>query len=149
MGFLDKLSDFANQMATGKASDADIHSTYDQVASQVPQGTLAEGISHAFKSDQTPPFEHMVSGLYGQSNPDQKAGLLNQILGALGPNAGALLAQAGLGDSRGRFPAETSLPNRPSRSRPRRSRSSRSRRRRRTRPSSTGPPASTRNTPRS
>ena len=46
---------------------------------------LAEGLAHAFKSDQTPPFEQMVSGLFGQSNPDQKAGLLNQLLAALGP----------------------------------------------------------------
>jgi len=31
----------------------------------------------------------MLSGLFGQSNPDQKAGLLNQILGALGQSGGA------------------------------------------------------------
>ncbi len=39
----------------------------------------------------------MLSGLFGRSDPNQKAGLLNQILAAVGPNAGALLTQAGLG----------------------------------------------------
>lgn len=97
MGFLDRLNEFSRQMAAGQASDDDIHATYDQVAPQLPQGALADGISHTFRSDQTPPFEQMLSGLFGRSDPNQKAGLLNQILGALGPNAGALLAQAGLG----------------------------------------------------
>jgi len=40
----------------------------------------------------------MVSRLFDQSNPDQKAGLLNQILGALGPGG---VAQV-LGTSGGR-----------------------------------------------
>jgi hypothetical protein len=97
MSFLDRLNDFSRQMAAGQASDEDVHTTYDQVSHQVPQGTLADGISHAFRSDETPPFGQMLSGLFGRSNPDQKAGLLNQILATLGPNAGSLLRQAGLG----------------------------------------------------
>lgn len=97
MTILDKLNEFAGQIAAGRTSDEDVQSTYDQVAHQLPQGTLADGISHTFKSDQTPPFEQMLGGLFNRSNPDQKAGILNQILGALGPNAAALLGQAGLG----------------------------------------------------
>jgi hypothetical protein len=96
MGLLDQLGQLASQFASGHATDADIHSTYDQVAHQVPQGDLAQGITHVFNSPETPPFEQMLGGLFGQSNPDQKAGLLNQILGSLGPNAGALLASSGL-----------------------------------------------------
>ncbi len=83
-------------MASGNASDGEIHSAYDRVSHTVPQGELADGISYAFKSDQTPPFEQMVGGLFSRSNPDQKAGLLNQILGALGPGGAAqLLGGAG------------------------------------------------------
>ena len=96
MGLLDTLTDFANQVKGGQASDAAVHSTYDEVAQQLPRGELADGISHVFQSDQTPPFEQMVSNLFGHSSPDQKAGLLNQILGSLGPNASALLNRAGL-----------------------------------------------------
>jgi len=97
MGLLDQLGQLANQFKTGQATDDEVHSTYDRVAPQLPQGDLSSGISHVFNSPETPPFEQMLSGLFNNSNPTQKAGLLNQILGALGPNAGQLLAQAGLG----------------------------------------------------
>src|SRR5262249_15124331 len=65
----------------------DVHAAYDQAAKTVSQDTLADGLAHAFNSDQTPPFEQMVAGLFSQSNPDQKAGVLNQILATLGPAA--------------------------------------------------------------
>jgi hypothetical protein len=40
----------------------------------------------------------MLGGLFGNSDPNQKAGLLNQILGGLGSGqAGGLLASLGLG----------------------------------------------------
>src|SRR5580765_6251660 len=81
MGLLDDLLN----KATGMAEGGDVHGAYDQVAGQVPQGTLADGLKQAFNSDQTPPFHQMLGGLFGQSSPDQKAGLLNRILGALGP----------------------------------------------------------------
>ncbi len=96
MGLLDDLGGLIKQAASGSASPADLHAAYDQVSAAVPQSTLADGISHAFKSDQTPPFQQMVSGLFGQSNPDQKAGLLNQLLAALGPG-GAAQALGGSG----------------------------------------------------
>ncbi|MEP6994134.1 MAG: hypothetical protein ABI968_06380 [Acidobacteriota bacterium] len=102
MGLLDNLGNLARELASGNASEADVHSAYDQVAHTVPQGTLADGISHVFQSEETPPFPQMVGGLYERSNPDQKAGLLNQILGALGPGGAAQLLSgigglAGLG----------------------------------------------------
>jgi hypothetical protein len=99
MGLLDNLSNIANELASGNASAADVHNTYDQVAHTVPQGDLADGLSEAFRSDQTPPFEQMVTGLFNQSSPDQKAGLLNQLIAALG-SAGAaqvLASKGGLG----------------------------------------------------
>ncbi|HEY6929068.1 MAG TPA: hypothetical protein VJA66_05265 [Thermoanaerobaculia bacterium] len=95
MGILDNLKDLARQAASGNASTADVHDAFDQVAKSVPQGSLADGIAHAFNSDKTPPFEQMVSGLFGQSSPEQKAGLLNQLLGSLGPQASQALAAAG------------------------------------------------------
>lgn len=98
MGLMDNLGSIVDQFTRGNASDADVHGAYDQVASAVPQESLAAGLGHAFKSDQTPPFEQMVSGLFGQSNPDQKAGLLNQLLGSLGPGGGSqVLSTLGLG----------------------------------------------------
>jgi hypothetical protein len=95
MSLLDDLGGLLKQYSAGSASSDDVHAAYDRVANEVPQDTLADGISHAFRSDQTPAFEQMVGNLFGQSNADQKAGLLNQILAALGPNATQALATSG------------------------------------------------------
>jgi hypothetical protein len=98
MGILDDFGNLAKQFASGNATPSDIHVAYDQVAQGLPQGALTDGISHAFRSDETPPFEQMVGGLFGQSDPDQKAGLLNRLLSVLGPGgvAGALGGAGGL-----------------------------------------------------
>jgi hypothetical protein len=96
MGLLD---DLLRQVTSGSVPPTEVHAAYDQVATAVPRGSLAEGLAHAFNSDQTPPFEQMVSGLFGESDPAQKAGLINQLLGALGPGGVAQLlgASGGLG----------------------------------------------------
>ena len=95
MTLLDNLKGLINQASSGNASTADVHSAFDEVSRSVSQGSLADGLTHAFNSDRTPPFEQMVSGLFGQSSPDQKAGLLNQILASLPPGTAQALAGAG------------------------------------------------------
>lgn len=98
MGLQETLSQVLSSVTAGQASDADIDSTYDKVAGEIPQDDLSASIAHVFNSDKTPAFEQMVGGLFNQSNPEQKAGLLTQILGALGPNAAQVLGgTAGLG----------------------------------------------------
>ena len=96
MDLLRNLDGLDTRFAAGTASEDDVHSAYSRVVPAVPRETLADGIAHAFRSDRTPPFQNMVSNLYGQSDPNQKAGLLNQILGALGPNAANILESTGL-----------------------------------------------------
>lgn len=68
---------------------------FERIAPEASQQTLATGVTQALRSDQTPPFPDMVSNLFANSNPGQRAGMLNQLLGALGPNvmsvAGGLL----------------------------------------------------------
>jgi len=111
MSLLDNLGSIVDQFTRGNASDADVHAAYDRAATAVPPGSLAAGIGHAFRSDQTPPFEQMVSGLYGQSDPDQKAGLLNQLLGSLGPGgASQILGSLGLGGLAGAVAGENVTP---------------------------------------
>ncbi len=83
MSLLGTLGDFVNQATSPGALEADVHGAYDDVARTAPPGALADGLTHAFNSDQTPPFEEMVSGMFSRSNPNQKAGLINQILGSL------------------------------------------------------------------
>jgi len=98
MGLLYQLGGLLQHVESGTVADADVHGAFDQVAGGVPTGTLASGLTHAFNSDQTPPFPEMLSGLLAQSNPQQKAGILNQIIAAVGPAGAAQLAtEAGLG----------------------------------------------------
>ena len=97
MSLMDNLSSIVDQFKRGGVSEADVHDAYDKVTADVSHSSLASGLSHAFRSDQTPPFEQMVSGLYNQSNSDQKAGMLNQLLASLGPNGAAMLSSLGLG----------------------------------------------------
>lgn len=96
MSFLDSLGGLLKQAASGNASEAEVHGAFDQVAGAVPQGTLADGLSHAFNSPETPPFEQMLAGLFGQSDPNQKAEMLNRIVAALGP-AGVAQVLGGAG----------------------------------------------------
>jgi hypothetical protein len=90
MGLLD---DLLKQVTGGNAPAADVHAAFDKVATSVPQGALAEGLAHAF-------------------NSDQKAGLLNQILGSLGPGgvAQVLGAAGGLGGLAGMLSGGTVTP---------------------------------------
>lgn len=98
MGLLDGLGGLLKEVQSGNASETDVHGAFDQLAGSASSGSIADGLTHAFNSDQTPPFPQMLSGLFGQSNPEQKAGLLNQIASALGPSTTAQLATAaGLG----------------------------------------------------
>lgn len=60
---------------------------FDEVAQAAPPAVVSQGISEAFKSDQTPPFGHMVGQLFGNANPNQKSGMLSQLLSGLGPAA--------------------------------------------------------------
>ena len=96
MGLLDNLGDLLKQATSGNASPGEVNATYDQVARTVPQSDIADALTHAFNSDKTPPFEEMLSKIFSSSNPDQKAGILNRILGSLGPGGiGQVLGSAG------------------------------------------------------
>jgi hypothetical protein len=98
MSLLDSLGDLLNRVTTGHAPAADVNAAYDQVARAVPDATLADGLSHAFRSDATPPFEQIVSGLFDKSTSEQKAGFVNHLLGVLGPAGVAnALHAAGIG----------------------------------------------------
>jgi len=70
-----------------------VEEDYAQVAQNAPQPHLATGLAEAFRSDETPPFGQMLSTLFTNSNGQQRAGILNQLLSAVGPG---LLASGGL-----------------------------------------------------
>ncbi len=93
MGLLDSVADVLKQYQSGAGQvPGNVDQHFDQVAQAAPQGTLADGIAAAFRSNQTPAFGQMVGGLFGQSNGDQKAAMLNQLIGAVGPSVLASVA---------------------------------------------------------
>jgi hypothetical protein len=75
----------------------DVDARFDEVAQQASPDELGAGLAGALRSDQTPPMGEMVSQLFGRSSANQQAGLLNQILGSLGPLAAGALANGALG----------------------------------------------------
>jgi hypothetical protein len=99
MGLLDQLSGVLQNYTSGSNSEqphADVHEHFDQVAQAAPQGLIGQGLAAAFRSDQTPAFSNMLGSLFNQSNGEQKAGMLNQLLASAGPGALAALGGGGL-----------------------------------------------------
>lgn len=90
MGLLDSL-----KQAFGGGNAA---SDLNQVAQSAPADVLAKGLAAAFGSSQTPAIGNMVGQLFSQSNSTQQAGMLNQILAALGPGVAGGLAGGVLGN---------------------------------------------------
>ena len=89
MGLMDMLT---QAMSGGSGAQQ-----FDQIAQNAPSDVLAKGLSAAFASDQTPAIGNMAGQLFGQSNGAQQAGMLNQLIGALGPSVMAGLAGGVLG----------------------------------------------------
>jgi hypothetical protein len=103
MTWMDNVNNIISRYAgagSGTASaPADPHEDYRAISQSAPPQVMSDALAHTFRSDQTPSFGEMVSSLFRQSNPDQRAGLLNHILGAIGP--GALASIPGLKDLAG------------------------------------------------
>lgn len=74
-----------------------VEQDFDQVSQDAHPDELREGLSAAFRSDQTPPFGNMVGQLFSQADGHQRSGMLNQLLGALGPSAIGSLLGGGAG----------------------------------------------------
>lgn len=97
MTLLDQLGNVLEQYAgTSAQNPANAAEHFDQVAQAAPQGLIAEGLSAVFRSEQTPSFGNLVGGLFSQSNPDQKAGLLNHLIASVGSGNLAQLPGAGI-----------------------------------------------------
>jgi len=89
MGLMDEFGSLLQQYRGGAATApaANVEQDFRQVSQSAPQAAVSSGLSDAFRSNQTPPFGQMVSQMYQNSNGEQKAGILNQLLGAVGPGA--------------------------------------------------------------
>jgi hypothetical protein len=103
MGLMDILQQYTNP-ATINNPAAGAHDHFDEVARAAPPDVVGQGVADAFRADNTPPFGEMVGQMFGQSNPQQQAGVLNQLLRSIGPG---VLSAIG-GGILGRMSAETS-----------------------------------------
>ncbi len=94
MGLLDILQQYAG--GTGMpAAQTDAH--FDEVARSAPRSDLGSGIAAALRSDATPPLGQIVGDLFGRADSQQRAGMLNQLVQALGPGALSGIAGGALG----------------------------------------------------
>ena len=92
MKWMGQIGSILEQYAGAEPAQAPetVHDDFDQLAQAAPQSALADGLAAAFRSEQTPPFGNMVAQLFGQSNNQQRAGILNTLISTLGP---AVLSQ--------------------------------------------------------
>jgi hypothetical protein len=97
MSWMNQLSSVLQNYAQGggSANQGEVEQHFNQVAQAAPPQDLANGIAAMFRSDQTPAFGQLVSQLFGNSSPDQRANLLNSLLSS-GAGAGVVqqLAQS-------------------------------------------------------
>jgi hypothetical protein len=91
------LGNILQQYLAGKSGQSADNAAdhFQQVAQAAPPGMVSQGLAAAFRSDQTPPFAQMVAQLFSQANPQQQAGMVNQLLGSLSPAALAALTGSG------------------------------------------------------
>jgi hypothetical protein len=96
MTLYDQIAGVLKQYTGGATPDvANATEHFDQVAQSAPSSAIAEGLSAVFRSDQTPAFGNLVSSLFSQSSGEQKAGMLNHLIGAVGPGVLAQMAGGG------------------------------------------------------
>ncbi len=104
MGLFGAISDILTKYSGGAntADTSDVHEDFDRVHQNVPRETMAQGLAEAFRSPQTPAFPSMIANLFGNSNPEQRSGLLSQLLPAVGPAVlSQVLGGAGAGSGLG------------------------------------------------
>ena len=93
--------------AAGDHAPAEAGNHFEQVAQQASPEVVGQGIADALRSDQTPPLGQMVSDMFAKADPQQRAGMLNQILGSLGPGVlgslGGALGGGALGNVLGQI----------------------------------------------
>ena len=82
---LDRYGDTDPTQAPGEVNEH-----FDQFSKVAPRAAVADGISAAFRSPQTPPFPNMLANLFGRSSGTQRASILRMLASTVGP---ALISQ--------------------------------------------------------
>ena len=88
MGLLDTLT----QIVNAASQNSQPQQQEVEELQQAPADVLSQGLREAFDSKDTPSIGNLVGQMFGQSSNQQQAGLINQIIQALGPAAATALA---------------------------------------------------------
>ncbi|HYN84713.1 MAG TPA: hypothetical protein VER32_05635 [Pyrinomonadaceae bacterium] len=102
MDWVKGISDVLQQYqgATPDQAPATVEDDFDQMATNAPPSAVADGLSEAFRSEQTPPFPNMLGQVFQQSSGTQRASILNELIAAVGPTVlSQILSRAGGGQS--------------------------------------------------
>ena len=98
MSWMDQLGGLLQQYsgaAPQRAPDT-VEDDFDQFAQAAPTSTIADALAQTFRSDQTPAFGQMAAQMFGSSNGQQRAGILNTLISTLGPTVLAqILSRSG------------------------------------------------------
>jgi len=97
MSFLSSIGGLLEQYAGGAAPAGNVEDHFDQVAQNVPCGSLATGVAAAMRSGAMPPFSQIASQLFANANGGQQASMLNTLIASAGPE----LLQSFLGNNAG------------------------------------------------
>lgn len=105
MSWMDQIGSILQQYsgASAQAAPDNVQDDFDQFAENAPPSAVADGLAAAFRSEETPPFPSMLSQLFDQSDGQQRAGILNTLIRAVGPTVVAqiLARRAGGGAGAG------------------------------------------------
>lgn len=87
MEWMNQLGGLLQQYGGAGAAQAPatVNDDFDQITQRAPQSALADGLAAAFRSDQTPDFGQMTGQLFNNSSGQQRAGILNTLIGVAGP----------------------------------------------------------------
>ena len=88
MSFLDQLGGMVNEFEGGAATPAQAA----LAAQQTSPSAVAGAFSTIFNSAETGSFGQNIGQLFSQSNPQQRAGILNQLLASAAPGVLGSLA---------------------------------------------------------
>jgi len=89
ISILDQLGGILSQYSSPNPPQENATAHFQEVATQVPRPQLGGLLSNLFGSPETGSFGDNISQMFSQSDPQQKAGILNRLLQAAG-GAGAL-----------------------------------------------------------
>ena len=69
---------------------------FQKVAQSAPPSAMSGALAAAFRSPNTPEFPQLIAHLFGESNGEQRAGILQRLLEAAGPAASSAGLLGGL-----------------------------------------------------